>query len=112
MKLSKGVMVVMKGQKVVGNIYMLLDNTIVGRAIAVTESEQDYTLLWHKRLGHMSERGMRESQKINLLAGVKSCKLDFYKYCVMGKQCRMRFKIATYRHHILYPLMNFGPRPQ
>ena len=60
----------------------------------VTESEQDDTLLWHMRLRHMSDCGMRELQKRNLLVGAKSCKLDFCKYCVMGKQCRMRFKTA------------------
>ena len=63
----------------------------------MTEFEQDDTLLWHMQLGHMSERGMRELQKRNLLAGVKSCKLYFCKYCVMGKQCRMRFKTATHK---------------
>ena len=31
------------------------------------------------------------------MAGVKSCKLDFCKYCVMGKQCRMRFKTAMHK---------------
>ena len=86
MKVSKGVMVVMKGQKRECNIYKLLGNTIVGGATAVTESKQDDTLLWHMRLRHISECGMRELQKRNLLAGVKSCKLDFCKYCVMGKQ--------------------------
>ena len=40
---------------------------------------------------------MRELQKRNLLAGANSCMLDFCKYCVMGKQCRMRFKIATHK---------------
>ena len=45
MKESKGAMVVMKGQKVEGNIYKLFSNIIVGGAIAVTESEQDDTLL-------------------------------------------------------------------
>ena len=47
MKESKGAMVVMKGQKVEGNIYKLFSNIIVGGAIAVTESEQDDTLLWY-----------------------------------------------------------------
>ena len=46
-KVSKGAMVVMKGQKVEGNIYKLLSNTIVGGVIVVTESEQDDTVLWH-----------------------------------------------------------------
>ena len=38
MKVSKGVMVVMKGQKVEGNIYKLLGNTIVSGATTVIES--------------------------------------------------------------------------
>jgi hypothetical protein len=37
------------------------------------------------RLVHMSEWGMLELHKKNLLKGVKTCKLDFCKLCVMGK---------------------------
>uniref|UniRef100_A0A2N9IWT1 CCHC-type domain-containing protein n=1 Tax=Fagus sylvatica TaxID=28930 RepID=A0A2N9IWT1_FAGSY len=88
MKVSKGAMVVMTGQKISSNVYKLLGNTILGGVAAVAESEDDDTLLWHMRLGHMSERGMRELHKRNLLTGIKSCKLDFCKYCIMGKQCR------------------------
>ena len=40
---------------------------------------------------------MREVHKTHLLAGIKSYKLDFYKYCIMRKQCRMRFKTATHK---------------
>jgi hypothetical protein len=95
MNVSKG-MVVMRGQKISGNIYKLLGSTILGGVAAVSESEEDDTLLWHMRLGHMSERSMRELHKRNLLAGIRSCKLDFCKYCVVGKQCRVRFKTATH----------------
>uniref|UniRef100_A0A2N9FEH3 CCHC-type domain-containing protein n=1 Tax=Fagus sylvatica TaxID=28930 RepID=A0A2N9FEH3_FAGSY len=73
------------------------ENTILGGVAAVAESEDDDTLLWHMRLGHMSKRGMRELHKRNLLIGIKSCKLDFCKYCIMGKQCRVRFKITTHK---------------
>uniref|UniRef100_A0A2N9FQZ7 Integrase catalytic domain-containing protein n=1 Tax=Fagus sylvatica TaxID=28930 RepID=A0A2N9FQZ7_FAGSY len=97
MKISKGAMVVMIGQKISSNVYKLLGNTILGGVAAVAESEDDDTLLWHMRLGHMSERGMRELHKRNLLTGIKSCKLDFCKYCIMGKQCRVRFKTATHK---------------
>jgi hypothetical protein len=97
MKVSKGAMIVMTGQKISSNIYKLLGNTILGGVAAVAESEDDDTLLWHMRLGHMSERGMRELHKRNLLTGIKSCKLDFCKYCIMGKQCRVRFKTATHK---------------
>jgi hypothetical protein len=52
MKVSKGAMVVMTGQKISSNVYKLLGNTILGGVAAVAESEDDDTLLWHIRLGH------------------------------------------------------------
>ena len=99
LKVIKGAMVVMKGQKVEGNIYKLLGSTIVGGVNAATTSDSrvDDTLLWHMRLGHMSERGMTELHKRNLLKGVKSCKLDFYKFFVLGRRCRVGFKSATHK---------------
>uniref|UniRef100_A0A2N9FHB7 CCHC-type domain-containing protein n=1 Tax=Fagus sylvatica TaxID=28930 RepID=A0A2N9FHB7_FAGSY len=54
--LEEGAMVVMTGQKISSNVYKLLGNTILGGVAAVAESEDDDTLLWHMRLGHMSER--------------------------------------------------------
>jgi hypothetical protein len=96
MKVTKGAMVVMKGQKNSKNIYKLLGSTVVG-GIASVESESDCTVLWHMRLGHMSERGMLELHKKNLLKGVKTCKLDFCKFCVLGKQNRVQFKTATHK---------------
>ncbi|KAL6319820.1 hypothetical protein AAG906_036883 [Vitis piasezkii] len=52
MKVNKGVMTVMKGQKLARNIYKLL--------------------------GHIGERGMMELHKRNLLKGIETCKLDLY----------------------------------
>ena len=48
------------------------------------------------RLGHIGERGMLELHKRNLLKGVKTCKLDFYKYYVYGKQHRVSFKTGSH----------------
>jgi hypothetical protein len=84
MKVTKGAMVVMKEQKNLKNIYKLLGSTIIG-GIASVESESDCTILWHMQLGHISERSMLELYKKNLLKGVKTCKLDFCKFCVLGK---------------------------
>jgi hypothetical protein len=96
MKVTKGAMIVIKGQINSKNIYKLLGSTIVG-GIASIESEYDCTALWHIRLGHMSEWGMLELYKKNLLKGVKTCKLDFCKFCVLGKQNQVQFKIATHK---------------
>ena len=86
----------MKGQKLAVNIYKLLGTTIVG-GVATVESESDNTVLWHMQLGHMGERGMMELHKRNLLNGIKTCKLDFYKYCVFGIQNKVQFKTTTHK---------------
>jgi hypothetical protein len=84
MKVTKGAMVVIKGQKNSKNIYKWLGSTVVG-GITSVESDPDCTILWHMWLGHMSERGMLKLHKRNLLEGVKTCKLEFCKFCVLGK---------------------------
>ena len=45
MKVSKGPVVVMTGQKISSNVYKLLGNTILGGVAAIAESEDDDTLL-------------------------------------------------------------------
>ena len=96
MKVSKDAMIVMKRQKLAVNIYKLLGTTIVG-GVATVEYELDSTVLWHMRLGHMGEREMMELHKRNLLKGIKTCKLNFYKYCVFGKQNKVQFKTTTHK---------------
>ena len=46
MKVSRGVMILIKEQKTVGNIYKLLGTTVVGGAVFV-ESKSDSIVLWH-----------------------------------------------------------------
>ena len=43
----------------------------------------------------MSERALQELHRRQLLKGVGSCKLEFCKYCVMGKQCKVSFKVPS-----------------
>ncbi|KAK3029181.1 hypothetical protein RJ639_038733 [Escallonia herrerae] len=97
MKVSKAAMVIMKGQKT-GNLYKLMGKTVIGGASVSTHasSSNDNSELWHKRLGHLSEGGMLELHKSKLLQGVKSCKLDFCKFCVFGKHKRVSFKAASH----------------
>ncbi|KAE8705298.1 Mitogen-activated protein kinase kinase kinase YODA [Hibiscus syriacus] len=94
-RIVKGALTVMKGKMTAGNIYRLLGSTIEGGVHSV-ESCDDTTKLWHMRLAHLSERGMIKLHKRNLLHGIKSCKLDFCKYCVLGKQTKVRFKIVRH----------------
>ena len=88
----------MKGTHLRGNIYKLEESTVIGGAGVATPHEPttDDTILWHLRLGHMSETGMLKLHARGLLPGVRSCKLEFCKYCLMGKQCRVTFKTAKH----------------
>ncbi|KAL5554000.1 hypothetical protein UlMin_041401 [Ulmus minor] len=87
----------MKGEKV-RNLYKLLKDIIQGGAVAATHSEpsNDNIDLWHIRPGHLSECGLNELHKRNLLNGVKGCKLGFCKICVMGKQRRISFSTSSH----------------
>ena len=58
MKVTKGSMVLMKGLLVQG-LYVL-QGTITLGDVAFTKSKTDQTELWHKRMGHMSMKGLRE----------------------------------------------------
>ncbi|KAE8673710.1 hypothetical protein F3Y22_tig00111774pilonHSYRG00047 [Hibiscus syriacus] len=94
-RIVKGALTVMKGKMTTENIYRLLGSTVICGVHSVESC--DYTSkLWHMHLAHLSERGMAELHKRNLFHGVKSCKRDFCKYCVLGKQTKVCFKTAKH----------------
>lgn len=64
--------------------YRLLGGTVTGDVASVV-IDNDAVKLWHMRLGHLSEHGMMELHKRNLLKGVCSCTIGLCKYCVIGK---------------------------
>ena len=115
LKVNKGAMVVMKGERN-GNLYRLKGTTISGKAAVATptESNDDTTKLWHLRLGHMSVNGLLELHKKQLLKGVKTCKLEFCKYCVFGKQHKIRIKSAVHNSKGVLDYIHsdvWGPAP-
>lgn len=91
MRVRKGAMIVIMTRRNAGNVYKLLRGTIMGDITSV-EINNDATKLWHMCLDPLSECGMIELYKRNLLKGVRSCTIGLCKYCVLGKQCRVRFK--------------------
>ncbi|KAG8497073.1 hypothetical protein CXB51_008352 [Gossypium anomalum] len=98
LKISKGSLVVIKGQRKFAKLYVLQGSTITGDAAVASSSlsDDDITKLWHMRLGHMSENGMAELSKRGLLDGQGICKLNFCEHCVFGKQKRVRFTRGTH----------------
>ncbi|KAG8474318.1 hypothetical protein CXB51_033774 [Gossypium anomalum] len=93
LKISKGSLVVMKGQRKTAKLYVLQGSTVTGDAVVASfsSSDDDITKLWHMRLGDMSENSMVELSKRGLLDGQGICKLNFCEHCVFGKKKRVRF---------------------
>lgn len=92
MRISKDAMTMMTTMRTARNIYKLLKGKVMG-VVAYIKTNNDATKLWHMCLGHLSEHGMMELHKRNLLKGVGSFTIGLCRYYVLGKQCRVRFKI-------------------
>jgi len=77
--------VILKGVKQ-GTLYFLQGTTLID-SIVVASSEidqKDMTKLWYKRLGNMSERGMKILAKDDLLCGHKIKDLGFFNIVFSG----------------------------
>ncbi len=96
LKVTKGSLVHMKGDMNSAKLYVLRGNTVTGTAAAVTSDNSSKTKLWHMRLGHMSELGMAELSKRDLLDGCNVSKLEFCEHCIFGKHKRVKFSTSVH----------------
>ena len=62
----------------------MTQGSILGDSIKLVESEA-LSELWHKRLSHMSERGITYLAKKNFLAGIKLAKVKRRVHCLARK---------------------------
>ena len=98
MKITRGSYVAMKGIKK-GGLYVLLCETLCNPNANAISSKPvvDQTNLWHKRLGHISEKGLYYLNKSNVFGHDIVSKLEFCENCVLGKQHRLSFKLSSHR---------------
>lgn len=87
-KLTRGNLVLARGKKQT-SLY-LMQATISTDSVNV--AVDDPAKLWHRRLCHMSEKGLSCLMKKNVLPDLKSAKLDKCPHCFAGKQNRVSFK--------------------
>ena len=95
LKFSKGALVVMKARRK-WNLYKLVGRTQVNGTALVSEEDSGSTQLWHQRLGHMSEKGIKVLMNCKLLPNLKTLNLMFCKHCIFGKQRRQKFKTGSH----------------
>ncbi|TXG57032.1 hypothetical protein EZV62_018345 [Acer yangbiense] len=90
-KLTKGSMIVARGKKC-SSLYFM--QAKVSDCIINIVDNESTTELWHRRLGHMSEKGLMVLAKKNLLSGMKNAPLKKCAHCLAGKQNRVAFKTS------------------
>ena len=81
--------------------------------MVVVAKEEISPYLWHKRLGHMSEKGLKNLVGKILLLGLKYYELDLCEHCIYGRQRRVSFMRGSHeRKKNLLELVHsdvFGP---
>ncbi|KZV52469.1 hypothetical protein F511_20702 [Dorcoceras hygrometricum] len=110
-KVSKGAMIVARGKKT-GTLYMI---SSCRETLAALDAGANSSL-WHCRLGHMSEKGMKILMSNGKLPELKSVEHKLCESCIFGKQRKVSFSkggrepkaaklswfILMYGVHLLY----------
>ena len=98
LKVSKGSLVHMIGDINSAKLYVLRGSTLHGSIAAATVSndEPSKTNLWHMRLGHMSEHGMTELVKRELIDGCNLSKFEFCEHYIFGKHKQVKFNASVH----------------
>ena len=73
-------------------------------------------MLWHKRLVHIGEKGLRTLHGKGMVENMSNCTMDFHfcENCIYGKQNRVRFSSVDTRAKGILELIHsdvFGPVP-
>ena len=84
LKVSKGVLVVLKDTKI-ENLYKMEESTQINGAIMISGEENKSTHLWHQQPGHISEKRIMVPINQKSLLDLKSLYLNFCKHCAFGK---------------------------
>ncbi|KAM6555575.1 hypothetical protein CsatB_002594 [Cannabis sativa] len=72
MKISKGALTIMKGHKDGGLYYLKGQPVVPCNYTAHSNTDNSNAMLWHKRLGHISEKGLQLMSEQNLLGKDKN----------------------------------------
>eukprot|EP00253_Pinus_taeda_P035873 PITA_35873 len=121
-KMVRGALVLMRGVWI-GTLYKLQGSTVVDgcNSSMVPENgaenlvvSREKTMLWHQRLGHIGEKGLRILHGKGMVEGMSNSSLDFdcCENCVYGKQNRVSFPSGGKRTKQILELVHsdvFGP---
>ena len=58
--------------------------------------EDKKAILWHRRLGHISDKGLQILNEQRFFGKDKITKVDFCEHCIRGKHHRLKFKVGSH----------------
>ncbi|KAD7478133.1 hypothetical protein E3N88_01269 [Mikania micrantha] len=90
-KVINGSLVVLTGTRGENNIYRLNGEAVTGESSVAMSNTEAKSVLWHQRLGHISDQGLVELKKQHLITGVHDCGIGFCEHCILGKSHKVKF---------------------
>jgi hypothetical protein len=106
--LIKRALVVLKARKIAVNLFVLMRETHheVEASITSASLSEEKTMMWHKKLGHMSKKGLKILSNKKLLHELTKVTLTFCEYCVISKQHRLKFGTSTSKSKCILDLIH------
>ena len=77
----------MRGRRMENNLYRLEGSVVTRESDAATTAQDQHEAhrLWHYRLGHMGDRGMKELSKHGLILDLDGSISEVYEPCQIEK---------------------------
>ncbi|KAL2484415.1 gag pre-integrs domain-containing protein [Abeliophyllum distichum] len=97
LKVAKGSLVMFKGIKQNG-IFVVSATALTEKQSALSViNDQSDTLKWHKRLAHVSNKGLSILSKNGVFGKDKVSDLHFCETCILGKLHKLHFNTGTHK---------------
>jgi len=94
LEVMKDSRIVMRGVRKHG-LYSLEGGVVAGSVASVSVRDMSRIELWHRRLGHVSERGLMELCKQGLLCDDKVEKLNFFEHVFMVRPVEKSLELVN-----------------
>ena len=107
MKIVKGALILMKAEKIGANLFMLKEETPQEADVCVASNGVESTMMWHLKLGHMSEQGLKILFERKLLPRFKLVSLPFCEHCITSKQHKLKFSRSIARSKCILNLIHY-----
>ncbi|KAE8688664.1 arginine/serine-rich protein 45-like [Hibiscus syriacus] len=104
MKVFRGALVVLKCEKIATNLYMLKGETLLVVEASVASCSSDSAMLWHQKLGHMSEQGMKvlaEQKLLPCLTKISLCERMHQKTVHSGEHSSTKWSDKADEHNLV-----------